>query len=69
MMVTMYFVYIIRTLDDTLYIGVSQSLGQRIDSHRSGKGEQGGLKPILVGVVSIPNLTRRPASHGGVKPN
>jgi putative endonuclease len=38
MMVMMYFVYIIRTLDDTLYIGVSQNLGQRIDSHRSGKG-------------------------------
>jgi GIY-YIG catalytic domain len=68
MMVMMYCVYIIRTLDDTLYIGVSQSLGRRIDSHRSGKGE-GGPKPILVRVASIPNLTRRSAPHGGVKPN
>jgi putative endonuclease len=40
MMATMYFVYIIRTLDDTLYIGVSESLGQRIDSHKSGKGAE-----------------------------
>jgi predicted GIY-YIG superfamily endonuclease len=32
-----YFVYIIRTLDDTLYIGVSGRLGQRVGSHKSGK--------------------------------
>jgi predicted GIY-YIG superfamily endonuclease len=68
MMATMYFVYIIRTLDDTLYIGVSERLGQRINSHKSGKGESG-LKPILVRVVSMPSLTRRSAPHGGVRPN
>jgi putative endonuclease len=36
----MYFVYIIRTLDDTLYIGVSGRLGQRVGSHKSGKGAE-----------------------------
>jgi putative endonuclease len=40
MMATMFFVYTIRTLDDTLYIGVSESLGQRIHSHKSGKGAE-----------------------------
>ena len=36
----MYFVYIIRALDDTLYIGVSGSLKQRVDSHKRGEGAQ-----------------------------
>jgi len=36
----MYFVYIIRRLDDTLYIGVSGSLKQRVGSHKSGKGAE-----------------------------
>jgi putative endonuclease len=36
----MYFVYIIRTVDDTLYTGVSGSLGQRIGSHKTGKGAE-----------------------------
>ena len=40
MMVAMYFVYIIRTIDDTLYIGVSGHLGRRIDSHKVGKGAE-----------------------------
>ena len=33
----MYCVYILRTVDDTLYIGVSGNLRQRIASHNSGK--------------------------------
>ena len=36
----MYCVYILRTLDDTLYIGVSGSLRQRIGSHNRGKGAE-----------------------------
>jgi putative endonuclease len=36
----MYCVYILRTLDDTLYIGVSGSLRQRIGSHNGGKGAE-----------------------------
>jgi putative endonuclease len=34
----MYFLYIIRTFDDTFYIGVSGRLKQRVGSHNSGKG-------------------------------
>ena len=34
----MYCVYMFRTLDDTLYVGVSGSLRQRIGSHNRGKG-------------------------------
>ena len=32
------FVYILRTVSNTLYIGVTQALDQRIDAHHSGKG-------------------------------
>jgi putative endonuclease len=35
-----YFVYILRTLSNTLYIGVTQVLDQRIDAHHSGKGAE-----------------------------
>ena len=38
MILEMYFVYILRALDNALYIGVTQSLKQRIDSHNMGKG-------------------------------
>ena len=34
----MYFVYILRTASNTLYIGVTQALHQRIDAHHSGRG-------------------------------
>ncbi|PYL98722.1 MAG: hypothetical protein DME27_04275 [Verrucomicrobia bacterium] len=34
----MYFVYILRTASNTLYIGVTQALDQRIDAHHSGGG-------------------------------
>jgi putative endonuclease len=33
-----YFVYILRTASNTLYIGVTQALHQRIDAHHSGRG-------------------------------
>jgi putative endonuclease len=36
----MYFVYILRTLSNTLYIGVTGTLEQRISTHNSGKGAE-----------------------------
>src|SRR3989442_12834829 len=36
----MYFVYIIRTLCNTLYIGVTESLDLRISTHNSGSGAE-----------------------------
>jgi putative endonuclease len=30
----------LRTLDDTLYIGVTETLDQRIDTHNTGKGAE-----------------------------
>jgi putative endonuclease len=36
----MYFVYILRTSANTLYIGVTESLDQRISTHNSGKGAE-----------------------------
>lgn len=33
----MYFVYVLRTLSNTLYIGVTQTLYQRIDAHNRGR--------------------------------
>jgi predicted GIY-YIG superfamily endonuclease len=38
--VAVYFVYILRTASNTLYIGVTQALDQRIDAHHSGKGAE-----------------------------
>jgi putative endonuclease len=35
-----YFVYILRTASNTLYIGVTQALDQRIDAHHGGKGAE-----------------------------
>jgi putative endonuclease len=35
-----YYVYIVRTLDNTLYIGVTETLDQRINTHNSGKGAE-----------------------------
>jgi len=34
----MYFVYVLRTLSNTLYIGVTHALDQRIDAHNRGRG-------------------------------
>ena len=34
----MYFVYVLRTLSNTLYIGVTQALQQRVDAHNRGRG-------------------------------
>jgi putative endonuclease len=36
----MYFVYILRTASNTLYIGVTQKLDERIDAHRRGRGAE-----------------------------
>jgi putative endonuclease len=36
----MYFVYILRTLDNTLYTGVTECLEQRIGTHNRGKGAE-----------------------------
>jgi len=36
----MYFVYIIRSEDNRLYIGITLDLSQRIETHRSGKGAE-----------------------------
>jgi putative endonuclease len=36
----MYFVYILRTLGNTLYIGVAENLDERIATHNSGKGAE-----------------------------
>lgn len=36
----MYFVYILRTLSNTLYIGVTKTLDQRINTHNTGKGAE-----------------------------
>jgi predicted GIY-YIG superfamily endonuclease len=36
----MYFVYILRTLGNTLYIGVTENLDERISTHISGKGAE-----------------------------
>src|ERR1700704_2314175 len=33
----MYFIYVLRTLSNTLYIGVTQALDQRIDAHARGR--------------------------------
>jgi putative endonuclease len=35
-----YYVYILRTLDNMLYIGVTETLDQRIKTHNSGKGAE-----------------------------
>jgi hypothetical protein len=35
-----YYVYILRTLDNTLYIGITETLDQRINTHNSGKGAE-----------------------------
>ena len=34
----MYFVYVLRTVSNTLYIGVTQALHQRVDAHNRGRG-------------------------------
>ena len=34
----MYFVYVLRTRSNTLYIGVTQALHRRVDAHNSGRG-------------------------------
>lgn len=36
----MFFVYILRTSSNRLYIGVTESLDQRISTHNSGKGAE-----------------------------
>jgi putative endonuclease len=36
----MYFLYILRTSSNTLYIGVTENLDQRISAHKSGKGAE-----------------------------
>ena len=36
----MYFVYILRTASDALYIGVTQALDERIDAHHSSRGAE-----------------------------
>src|SRR5438105_14383817 len=36
----MHFLYILRTSSNTLYIGVTESLDQRISTHNSGKGAE-----------------------------
>ena len=36
----MYFVYILRTLDNSLYIGVTENVDERIATHISGKGAE-----------------------------
>ena len=36
----MYFVYVLRTLDDSLYIGVAGNLDERIVTHNAGKGAE-----------------------------
>jgi putative endonuclease len=33
-----YFVYVLRTASNTLYVGVTQALDERIDAHRRGRG-------------------------------
>ena len=35
-----YFVYILRTASNTLYIGVTQALDERIDAHHRGRGAE-----------------------------
>jgi putative endonuclease len=34
----MYFVYILRTLGNSLYVGVTEDIAQRLSMHNSGKG-------------------------------
>ena len=34
----MYFVYILRTFGNTLYVGVTENLTERISTHKDGKG-------------------------------
>ena len=36
----MYFVYILRTLDNSLYIGVTENVDERIAAHKSGNGAE-----------------------------
>ena len=36
----MFLVYILRTVSNTLYIGVTQNLDQRLSTHNSGKGAE-----------------------------
>ena len=36
----MYFVYILRTLDTSLYIGVTENVDERIAAHKSGNGAE-----------------------------
>jgi len=36
----MFFVYILRTSSNRLYIGVTENLNQRISTHRSGRGAE-----------------------------
>ena len=38
--VPVYFVYILRTASNTLYIGVTQALDERIDAHHRGRGAE-----------------------------
>lgn len=37
----MYFVYILRTLDNSLYVGVTENVDERIATHNGGKGPNG----------------------------
>ena len=36
----MYFVYIVRTFDNSLYIGVAENVNERMAAHNSGKGAE-----------------------------
>ena len=37
-MVTMWYLYILRCKDDTLYTGITTDVEKRLEAHRSGKG-------------------------------
>ncbi len=63
----MYSVYILRTLDDTLYVDVRGSLRQRIASPNSGKTAE--WTKAHPGARCAQNRTLRSVLHGDAKPN
>ena len=66
--VAMYFVYILRTLGNALYVGVTEDIAQRLTMHNSGKGAKW-MKAIIVGdATALKKLSRSRSTARGRHP-
>jgi predicted GIY-YIG superfamily endonuclease len=50
----MYFIYILRTLDNSLYIGVTENVDERVAAYKSGNGAEWTPIPLRCSVSVLP---------------